>query len=287
MVNEVQFVDINLLLWYNAVAFLFVMVTTYLVLFRQTILLTLVFTLTLFACLQSIGNLLTSPIKNLGFIKLMLLLPMGLGVILLYIRLQNQKQNKFQLWFSNYINFAVLLNIFAMVFTPDGGTYRGQLSRFVCLILLFWLLQEMGKKRFQTIHFDQGFFLFRSSPLQWIFCHAAYRITLLSLPTFESQKFLLLEPLSLIVMFTLYRFHKKRFALNQYFGFADTIAVTTVTVFSWYPILPPFETNGPYFKNLNQNQWDMILIPLQLMVIGFALLAIFKNTKQIRLTTEN
>ncbi|TGM80210.1 hypothetical protein EHQ99_10965 [Leptospira bouyouniensis] len=287
MANETQYIDLTLLFCYNSIAVLFVMAITYLVMYRQTLLLILVFAFTLFVCIQSFGKFFSNPMQNMSFIKLMLLLPMGLGVILLLIRLPKEIRNQYYIWYSNYINMAVLLNIFAMLFTPDGGTYRGYLSRLVCLALLIWLLQEMRKKRFQTIHFDQGLFLFRSSPLHWILCHATYRIVLLSLPSFETQKFLLLEPLSLIVMFSIFSFHKKRFALEQYFGFADTLVVTTITVLSWYPILLPFKTNGPYIKNLNQNEWDMILIPLQLMVIGFALLAIFKNTKQNRLRTEN
>ncbi|WP_244288419.1 hypothetical protein, partial [Leptospira congkakensis] len=169
-------------------------------------------------------------------------------------------------------------NIFVMVFAPDSGTYRGLFGRFVCLALLIWLLQEMAKERFQTTEFNRGFFIFRSSPLQWIYCHAAYRIALLSLPTFDSIQYLLLEPLSLAAMFFLYRLHKKRYVLHYYFGFADTLVVTTLTVLTWYPIRFPFVQNGPYLRSLNQNQWDIVFIPIQIIVFGIVLRAILKNT---------
>ncbi|TGN20632.1 hypothetical protein [Leptospira idonii] len=269
--------DLTLLVWNNAIAILIVAIVCCLASFRQTILSMLIATFTLLACIQFISESHHDPVEIMGFIKLMLLLPLGLGTVIAFASFPEDKRKRFLPWFSRYINFAVVTNIFVMVFTPDGGTYRGLLSRIVCLTLLFWLVQEMTKERFQTTQFDRGFFIFRSSPLQWIYCHAAYRIALLSLPTFENQKYLLLEPLGLLTMSVLYRFHKKRYALHYYFGFADTIVVTTLTVLTKYPILPPFESKGPSISGLSQNQWDMLFIPIQLTVIGIALRAIFKN----------
>ncbi|EMY70063.1 hypothetical protein [Leptospira vanthielii] len=270
-------IHLTLLLWNSSIAILAVALVCYLASYRQSILFLLVMTISLLAGIQFTYDTHQNPIKIMGFIKLMLLLPLGLGAVLVFASFSEDKQQRFLVWFSRYINFAVVANIFAMVFSPDGGTYRGFLSRFVCLGLLVWLLQEMAKERFQTTLFDRGFFIFRSSPLQWVYCHAAYRLALLSLPTFDSLQYLLLEPLSLILMFVLYHLHKKRYFLHYYFGFADTLVVTTLTVLTWYPILPPFEPKGPYVSSLTQIQWDMIFIPIQLTVFGIVLRAIFKN----------
>ncbi|PKA11050.1 hypothetical protein CH372_16265 [Leptospira meyeri] len=271
--------DLTLFVWNNTIAILVVMFVCYLASFRQTILFIFVLAFTLFACIQFTFYSQHDSIKIMSFIKLMLLLPFGLGVVLTFAIFSENIEPKFLLWISRYINFAVVANIFVMVFSPDGGTYRGSLSRFVCLALLIWLLQEMAKKHFQTTKFDHGFFIFRSSPLQWIYCHAAYRIALLSLPTFDSLHYLLLEPLSLVVMFVLYRLQKKRYPLHYYFGFSDTLVATTLTVLMWYPIILPFEHNGPYLTKLQENQLDNIFIPIQLVVIVYALRAIFKNIK--------
>lgn len=277
-------VDLTLLLWNSGVAILAVSIVCYLASFHQTILLIFVMALSLVAGFQFTSASSHNPIQTMGFIKFILLLPLGLGAVLVFISLTEVTQQRFQLWFSHYINFAVLTNIFVMVFAPSGDTFRGHLSRLVCLTLFLWLLQEMRKVRFQTTQFDHKFFIFRSSPLRWIYCHAAYRIALLSLPSFDSIQYLLLEPLSLIVMAILYRFHKKRNKIHFYFGYADTIVVTTLTVLTRYPILPPFKINGPYYTNLPQNQWDMLFIPIQLIVIVFGIKEIFKNIKLLRIT---
>ncbi|MBM9547424.1 hypothetical protein JWG40_10380 [Leptospira sp. 201903074] len=276
--------DLTLFLWNSTIAIIAVALVTYLASFRQTILLILVLAFVLLAGIQFISDPHHDSIEIMGFIKLMLLLPFGLGAVLAFASFSEDKQQRFLLRFSRYINFAVVANIFVMVFTPDGGTYRGFLSRFVCLALLVWLIQEMAKERFQTTQFDRGFFIFRSSPLQWIYSHAAYRIALLSLPTFDSIQYLLLEPLSLVVMAVLYHFHKKRFALCYYFGFADTIVVTTLTVVGRFPIRSPFELKGPYFKILTENQWDMVFVPIQLAVIILTLRAIYKNSPHSKRT---
>ncbi|EOQ95520.1 putative membrane protein [Leptospira wolbachii serovar Codice str. CDC] len=275
--NSEQGIDLTLLLWNSAITILAVALVCYLASFRQTILFMLTMVFAMLAGIQFTCDPHHDPIEIMGFIKLMLLLPLGLGAVLAFSSFSEDRQQRFLLWFSHYINFAVVANIFVMVFTPGGDTYRGLLSRIVCLTLLVWLLQEMAKERFQTTLFDRRFFIFRSSPLQWVYCHAAYRLALLSLPTFDSLQYLLLEPMSLFIMFVLYRLHKKRYVLNYYFGFADTLVVTTLTVLARYPVLPPFELKGPYLSNLTQNQWDMVFIPIQLIVISFALRAMFKN----------
>jgi len=269
--------DLSLLLWNSLVATLAVAVVCYFACFHRIILFAIVIALSLFAGFQFIGVFNRDPIETMGFIKLMFLLPLGLGSLLAFGFLSEERQKRSLVWFTRYINIAVFANIFIMIFTPDGDSYRGLLSRFVCLTILVWLLQEMAKQGFQTTRFDAGFFIFRSSPLSWIFCHACYRIALLSLPVFDSIHYLLLEPLSLFTMLALYRLHQKRHPLHYYFGFADTLAVTTLAVVSRYPIAPIFDNDGPLVASFSQAHLDMIFVPIQIVVIGFALWHILKN----------
>lgn len=91
-----------------------------------------------------------------------------------------------------------------MVFAPDDGTIRGHVSHILIMTLLIWLLQDITKVRLNTTLVDQFFFIFHSSPLRWFICHVFYLISLLSLLTFYSVQFILLEPLSLISMVVLY-----------------------------------------------------------------------------------
>ncbi len=270
--------DLTQLLWNCLTVTLGVALVCYLASFRQTLLLTLVFSLSLFAGIQFWTLPLPDTIETMGFIKLMFLLPLGLGSLLTFAALSQDRQAQWLAFFTRYINFAVTANIFIMLFTPAGDTWRGLVSRCVCLVLLVWLFQEMARRRFQTTHFDAGFFIFHASPLPWVLCHAFYRMALLSLPAFDSLRYLLLEPLSLATMYALYRLHQKRYPLAYYFGFADTIVVSTLAVLSRYPIPPPFVSRGPNLISLDQNQLDWAFIPIQLAVIVFALRAIRNNT---------
>lgn len=269
--------DLGLLLWNCLTATLAVGLVCYLASFYRAILLALVLGISLYACFQFWGASSRDPMETMGFVKLMFLLPLGLGSLLSFASLSKDRQRRSLPWMTCYINFAVAANIFIMIFTPDGGTWRGLLSRFVCLVLLVWLLQEMAKLRYQTTQFDVGFFIFRSSPLAWVFCHAFYRIALLSLPAFDSLRYLLLEPLSLLTMTALYHLHQKRYPLSHYFGFADTLVVSTLAVISRYPIPPAFEPSGFQVASLSQDNWDILFVPMQIAVVGFALRAIRYN----------
>ncbi|MCW7504573.1 hypothetical protein [Leptospira paudalimensis] len=273
-------VDLSLLLWNQTIAILFVSLVCYSSIYRQKLLLFIIITVSLLAGIQFSLQSHHDMVSIMGFTKMILLLPFGLGAVIGYVSLSESKQQKYLTWFTRYINFAVLGNIFVMIFSPDGGTYRGILSRFVCFFLLIWLLQEMSKVRFQTTKTNQRMFTFNSSPLSWIYCHAGYRFVLLSLPTFVSSNYLLLEPMSILVMVVLFHVNKKRYPLSYYFGLADTMVVTTLTVLMRYPFLPPFQLSGPYITNLSEKQWDMILIPVQLIVTGFVLRAIYRNRLQ-------
>ncbi len=265
-------------------AILAVAVVGYLASFHRSILFALVMALALFASFQFFGSSSRDPVQTMGFIKLLFLFPLGLGSLLAFAGLSEARQKRSLAWLTHYINIAVAANIFVMIFTPAGDSYRGLLSRFVCLALLVWLLQEMAKKRFQTTHFEAGFFIFRSSPLSWILCHACYRIALLSLPAFDSLHYLLLEPLSLLMMAVLYRLHQKRYPLAFYFGFADTIVVSSLAVISRYPIPPIFESNGPHLGSPTQEQLDILFVPLQVVVLVFALRAISSYGFKTKLT---
>lgn len=271
--------NLTLLLWNCAVATLAVAAVIIMASFQRAILLAFVIALSLFTGIQFWNAAYHDSQETMGFIKLMFLLPFGLGSLLIFSCLPQAQQKKYLTWFTRYINFAVAANIFIMVFTPDGDTWRGIVSRFVCLALLIWLLQEMAKQAFQTTHFEDGFFIFRASPLQWVFGHAAYRLVLLSLPAFDSLAYLLLEPLSLLAMLALHQLHRKRYPLSHYFGFADTLVVTTLAVLSRYPILPPFETEGFQLVSLSQQHLDILFLPMQFAVIGFALWAIRSNSR--------
>lgn len=271
--------DLSLFLWNCLMACLAAAGVCYLAAFHQAILLSFVIILSLFAGVQFWGASHHDAVETMGFIKLIFLLPLGLGSLLTFACLSKARQEKSLSWFTHYINIAVAANIFIMIATPDAGTYRGLLSRVVCIVLLVWLLQEMARGRFQTTLFDAGFFIFRASPLNWVLCHAFYRIALLSLPAFDSLSYLLLEPLSLATMFGLYRLHRKRYPLPYYFGFADTLVVTTLAVLSRYSIPLPFQASGPHIISLSQNQLDILFVPIQIAVIGFAVRAIRLNKR--------
>jgi hypothetical protein len=271
--------DLNLLLWNGFVAILVVALVTCLAVFQRAILLTVVIVLSLVSVIHYAIEPAPDAELTMGFIKLMFLLPLGLGSLLIFALLPDRLQAKALHGFTHYINFAVTSNIFIMIFSPSGGTVRGIVSRALCLVLLVWLLQEMGKVRFRTTQFDSGFFIFRASPVKWVLCHACYRIALLSLPTFDSLSYILLEPLSLGCMVALHRLHKKRHPLAYYFGFADTLVVTTLAVLSRYPIPSVLNPNGFSLPRLSETQLDIVFIPIQIAVMGLALVAIRSNTR--------
>ncbi|HET9237835.1 MAG TPA: hypothetical protein VFO10_11320 [Oligoflexus sp.] len=247
--------------------------------FARPILLGIVIILSLVAAVHYAMKPSPDAIDTMGFIKLMFLMPLGLGSLLTFVSLSQARQAKSLRGFTLYINLAVTSNIFIMIFSPDGGTLRGRVSRVLCIVLLVWLLQEMAKVKFQTTQFDSGFFIFRSSPLKWVLAHACYRLALLSLPAFDSLSYLLLEPLSLGSMVALYHLHKKRHPLPYYFGFADTLVVTTLAVLSRYPLPPGFNPSGLHIPSPSETQLDILFLPIQIAVIGFAVLAMRSNTR--------
>jgi hypothetical protein len=81
-------------------------------------------------------------------------------------------------------------------------------------------------------------------------------------------------------MVALYHLHKKRHPLPYYFGFADTLVVTTLAVLSRYPIPQGFSPIGLKVPSLSEAQLDILFVPIQIAVIGFALVAIRSNTRR-------
>jgi hypothetical protein len=272
--------DVDLFLWNSLIAILAVTLFCVLARLQQTLLLIVVLALTLFSAINFFALSAPDSKDTMGFVKLMFLLPIGLGPLLTFGLLSPSIQQRYLREFTLYINFAVTANIVIMIFTPDGDTYRGLLSRLVCLALALCLVGEMAKVKFQTTFYDQGLFLFRSSPLAWIFIHAPYRLSLVSLPVFDTSHYLLLEPLSLLTMLTLYRLQDRRHPISYYFGFADTLAVSTLTMLSHFPIPPPFLVKGPSLGSPSQDLLDLILVPIQIVVLGMALWIVVVNRRK-------
>ncbi|WP_244288400.1 hypothetical protein [Leptospira congkakensis] len=101
-------IDLTLFVWNSTIAILVVTFVCCLASFRRTILLMIVLAITLLAGIQFVYNSHHDLIKIMSFIKLMLLLPLGLGALLSFSILSENKQRRFLLWFSRYINFAVV-----------------------------------------------------------------------------------------------------------------------------------------------------------------------------------
>lgn len=202
----------------------------------------------------------------LGLIKFLCVWMLGLGAIVGFSLLSKTRQAQYLGRFTTYINAAVLGNILMMALTPAGQTLRGLSSPLTCLLLALWLGLEMRRKNWQTVLFDRGIFLFNASPLPWIICHSIYRVGLISLPIFDSFRYLLLEPLSWLLMFLMRRLDGQRHPLCFYFGMADTVVVSTLAVSA--KLLDA--TLGPYALpqtwQLSSDQLDLIVISSHVIV---------------------
>jgi hypothetical protein len=221
--------------------------------------------------------------ESLAIIKFLAVIPIGLGSILTFSLISAPRQKAYQRLFSYYINVAVIANIAMMLAAPADGTLRGQLSRLLCLALVCWLIQELVKVRGRSSFVSDGFFLFNSSPLAWILCHSCYRAALLSLPIFDSEHYFLLEPLSLTMMYGLYKTHRKRFPVHFYFGFADTLVVSAL-VFSSHLLQTPNSTPSFFDRiSLSNFHFDVLFVPIQLIAFTIACRFIWLNHKSISL----
>lgn len=211
----------------------------------------------------------------MGDIKLILLLPFGLGAVLGFGLLSQKKQEKHLLKFTWFINSAVIVNISVMMFVPAGETLRGIFGRLTCIILLLWLIQEMAKNKWKTVGFDNGVLIFNGVPLKWVSCHAIYRIGLISLPLFDTFHYVLFEPLSIGGTYLYYRLNSRRHPLSYYFGYSDTLVAATIAVCSKFYPEEGFHLSKRYFPT--QIDLDMIFVPVQCGVFVFCLISVIDN----------
>ncbi len=216
----------------------------------------------------------------MGYIKLICELVFGLGAVIGFSLLSRRLQVSYLSAFTLFVNIAVLGNIAMMIVIPSEGTYRGLTSKVTCILLVVWLIQEIIKNRWRTTQYQNGFFLFNSVPLAWIFSHCIYRIGLITLPIFDSYRYILLEPISLVLMYVFYRIHKAGHPVRFYFGLADTVAVSTLAIaeqfLGW---LAPLRMPASEVIHFSQNQLDMMVVPIQMGVAVFALRAIVNNLR--------
>ncbi len=222
-------------------------------------------------------------------IKFLCVLPLGLGPIVVFLRMPRNLRQLNSNWFSWYVNVAVVVNIAMVAALPTSGTYRGVSSRFACASLVVWLVFEMLEigwfrcvvvpdlaytkgppaqtpalaktallQTTKPVAF-QTWFLFTASPADWVLCHAAYRLVLVTLPTLDTFRYLLLEPLSIYLAMWLSSKcaadhnasptvcdagEKKSFGLvhwSYFFGMADTLVVATMGTVSHLAdhVMPP------------------------------------------------
>ncbi len=266
--------NIQELLFHNCLLGLLLAFFCYLMLTHRRILLLLIGILTLVLTLQFRYSSDQQPEAWMGYIKMLALLPLGLGSIVSFGLLPEPMRRRCLFSFSVFINGAVAGNILMMSFTPSSGTYRGLCGRVTCVLLLIWLLCEMAKVRWHTVRSEGPYFIFTASPLSWVLCHAIYRFSLLSLPSFESLHYLLLEPLSLGVMYLFYRTQGRRHPLSYSFGMADTLVVTVFALGSRLS-----ELMGHKIPRLSQDisslhAYDLSFVALHCLVALVALRAI-------------
>ncbi|ORZ30129.1 hypothetical protein BCR44DRAFT_33470 [Catenaria anguillulae PL171] len=198
------------------------------------LLLAVIFATTIASCLHFALAAAThhGTLSDLGsLIKLIGVWPLGLGSLVAYSLLPAHRRHDYLPVFTQYINAAVLGNIAMMFFLHTGDTLRGQLHRVNCVLLVTWLVQEMRLKKWATVSVNrQGLFLFNASPLAWVLCHAMYRGAMVTLPRFDTTRFLVLEPASLATMVLLGRRAKAQSweQVTAWFGLADTLVVATI-----------------------------------------------------------
>ena len=247
-------------------------------------------------------------VDSAGLAKVMCALPLGLGSILLFSSLSPSTQMKYTRHFALYVNAAVLGNIAMMAFLPSAGTLRGQTSRATCFALSLWLALEMkragpfdcvailhdpvitqrGPQSASTgissrpvpssTEASVPLFVFSASPLPWIVSHALYRMVLVTLPAFDSWRYVLLEVTSLSVMTLVYRMKRttctanhrgvstasttatwKCLKLSHCFGIADTVTVATMGTLSHiadHLVDPKHRPMNPLLQGGSGCPWD-------------------------------
>jgi len=231
--------------------------------------------------------------ENVGqLIKVLCIMPLGFGVVLMfrerYLKTRDRESLK---WFTAYINFAVLGNIGMMVFAPIHDAKREISSRVTCCSLFVWLALQMRNDDWKTVEFEeQGLFLFKSSSLSWIVSHAVYRTLLITLPSFETLRYLMMEPLSLGIMYLLHgsnQHHEEEeeeeehssSAVTDYFGLADTLVVATTGMTS--ALIQQMQSSDQTLPSMtlsmDQSMLDAITIPIHSVLIVIAMRGIYSE----------
>lgn len=187
-------------------------------------------------------------------------LTFGLGSVSAYAAAPQEFRVKHLSLFTKYINVAVIGNVAMMAFVPADGTIRGLVSPTVCLTLALWLCFEAHAKDWKTVEFDGTTFIYNASPLVWVLHHTCYRACLLTLPCFDSCKYLLLEPLSLGTMVTLSAMTNQ--PMERVFGYADTLTVASSAAVSALYVYNYQASETPSEAFL-----DYIIIPVQAFVL--------------------
>ena len=211
--------------------------------------------------------------------KVVVTAPLGLGIILLFRDLDDHKKKRYMGVFTKYINLAVVGNIAMMAFVPSDGQQRALIGKAACASLVVWLLQEMRKDEWNTIEFDEnGGFVFRSVPISWVRAHAAYRLVLMTLPCFDSLKYVFLEPTSLSLMYLLHQEYDRenQRPMSDYFGFADTITAALTALTSVMISVEGVPLNWTSY-GVSQPLLDGIGSAVQAMVLAFSCSNIVRN----------
>ncbi|KAI9334711.1 hypothetical protein BDR26DRAFT_936805 [Obelidium mucronatum] len=171
-----------------------------------------------------------------SLIKVLCVLPLGLGSLILFQLLPVLVQRKWFGVFSMYINWAVLGNVAMMFFVPASDTWREWGCRFACICLTVSLWKQVTSDKWDTFLFENGFFVFTAVSLDWILTHACYRSVLITLPVFDTQRHFSMEFLSLGTMVLLWLIARVRNgstrSLENFFGQADTLVVATICAFT-------------------------------------------------------
>ncbi|KAJ7281866.1 hypothetical protein C8J57DRAFT_84545 [Mycena rebaudengoi] len=215
-------------------------------------------------------------------IKIICLLPLGLGSVLGFLVANRSFQTRFLPAFTTYVNFAVYGNIGMMVGTPADGTLRGMCSKVTCIALFIWIVQQGHRARWKTIVRHDGLFVFTAVSKSWIFAHAIYRFILLTLPCFGSgRRHCLLELYSLTLTFALSSTSNLPF--EHCFGMADTLVVPAAAGWSAiatiFNLIPQDAINNNLLSNRSGTDADAYLSALSLAV---AIFACFKIASALR-----
>lgn len=255
--------------------------------YHALVLLAVVFLFSLAAAVSFLMGPEKSSEAWMGFVKFQCILFLGLGALLAFGALPEALRQSWHPMITRYIHVAVLGNISMMLLTPSGSHLRGVTSKLACFLLLGWLLKEISLRAWDTVRFEGKWFLFTSAPLKWIFCHSIYRFGLITLPIFDTSQYLFLEPLSLSIMFLLYRSHGQKYPLCFYFGFADTLAVSILAMSEKMAHFVPAGLSYRIDLVLTEHQLDWLICPLQMVAIMVAAFELFRRRRGLTISNGN